>query len=116
MKEAIATQILLGFLLGHYVVFIDGVSLKSEGGTWGGSLVSLKLSPINRECETLIVDYLRESTLSQKLMIELYSLNVFLRLLKVFQDFLRCLKFLEVLRYFKDFSQDKLSCHFSSHF
>ncbi len=40
MKEAIATQILLGFLLGHYVVFIDGVSLKSEGGTWGGSLVS----------------------------------------------------------------------------
>jgi hypothetical protein len=40
MKEAIATQILLGLLLGHYVVFIDGVSLKSEGGTWGGSLVS----------------------------------------------------------------------------
>jgi hypothetical protein len=40
MKEAIATQILLGFLLGHYLVFIDGVSLKSEGGTWGGSLVS----------------------------------------------------------------------------
>ncbi len=40
MKEAIATQILLGFLLGHCVVFIDGVSLKSEGGTWGGSLVS----------------------------------------------------------------------------
>jgi hypothetical protein len=42
LKEAIATQILLGFLLGHYVVFIDGVSLKSEGGTWGGSLVSLE--------------------------------------------------------------------------
>jgi hypothetical protein len=40
MKEAIATQILLGFLLGHYVVFIDEVSLKSEGDTWGGSLVS----------------------------------------------------------------------------
>jgi hypothetical protein len=43
MKEAIATQILLGFLLGHYVVFIDGVSLKSEGDTWGGSLVRLRL-------------------------------------------------------------------------
>ncbi len=41
MKEAIATQILLGFLLGHYVVFIDEVSLKSEGDTWGGSLVSI---------------------------------------------------------------------------
>jgi hypothetical protein len=40
MKEAIATQIFLGFLLGHHVVFIDEVSLKSEGDTWGGSLVS----------------------------------------------------------------------------
>jgi hypothetical protein len=40
MKEAIATQILLGFLQGNYVVFIDGVSLKSEGDTWGGFLVS----------------------------------------------------------------------------
>jgi hypothetical protein len=44
MKEAIATQILLGFLLGHYVVFIDGVSLKSEGGIWGGSLVSWEMA------------------------------------------------------------------------
>ncbi len=40
MKEAIATQILLGFLLGHYLVFIDGVSLKLEEDIWGGSLVS----------------------------------------------------------------------------
>jgi len=40
LKEAIATQILLEFLLRHYVVFMDRVSLKSEGGTWGGSLVS----------------------------------------------------------------------------
>jgi hypothetical protein len=43
LKEAIATQILLGLLLGHYVVFIDEVSLKSEGVTWEGSLVSLYL-------------------------------------------------------------------------
>ncbi len=41
MKEAFATQILLRFFPGHHVVFIDGVSLKSEGGTWGGSLVSV---------------------------------------------------------------------------
>jgi hypothetical protein len=40
LKEAISTQIRLGLLLGHYVVFIDGVSLKSEGDTWGGPLVS----------------------------------------------------------------------------
>jgi hypothetical protein len=40
LKETIATQILSGFLLGHYVVFIDGVSFKSEGGAWEGSLVS----------------------------------------------------------------------------
>jgi hypothetical protein len=39
LKEALVTQILLWFLLGYYVVFIDGVSLKSEGNTWGGSLV-----------------------------------------------------------------------------
>jgi hypothetical protein len=45
MKEAIAAQILLGFLLGHYIVFIDGVSLKSEGDTWGGSLVSYYGTP-----------------------------------------------------------------------
>jgi hypothetical protein len=31
LKEAIATQILLEFLLGHYVVFIDEVLLKYEG-------------------------------------------------------------------------------------
>jgi len=40
LKEALATQILLEFLLRHYVVFIDGVLLKSEGGIWEGSLVS----------------------------------------------------------------------------
>ena len=30
MKETIVTQILLGFLLEHYVVSIDKISLKSE--------------------------------------------------------------------------------------
>ena len=34
MKEALCTQILLEFLLEHYVVFIDKNSLKSEQGTW----------------------------------------------------------------------------------
>ena len=34
------TQILLGFLLGCYGLFIDKISLKSEEDTWGGSLVS----------------------------------------------------------------------------
>jgi hypothetical protein len=41
LKEAIATQILLGFLLRHYVVFIDGVSLKSEGAP--GEVPSLEV-------------------------------------------------------------------------
>jgi hypothetical protein len=37
---SIATQTLSEFLLDRYVLSIDGVSLKSDGGTWGGSLVS----------------------------------------------------------------------------
>jgi hypothetical protein len=51
LKEAIATQILLGLLLEHYVVFIDGVSLKSERDTWGGSLVSGYFVSVYREHE-----------------------------------------------------------------
>jgi hypothetical protein len=42
LKKAIAIQILLEFLLDHYVVSTDGVSLKSVGGTLGGSLASVK--------------------------------------------------------------------------
>jgi hypothetical protein len=60
MKEAIATQILLGLLLGHYVVFINGVSLKSEGGTWGGSLVSYYYFDICFILETSIVGRMHE--------------------------------------------------------
>jgi hypothetical protein len=54
LKEAIATQILLGFLLRHYVVFIEGVSLKLEGGTWGGSLVSCDTFSQNNNSNNII--------------------------------------------------------------
>jgi hypothetical protein len=42
LKECLSTQILLGFLYGHYIVSSGTVSLKSMGDTSGGSLVSQK--------------------------------------------------------------------------
>ncbi len=57
MKETIATQILLGFLLVHYVVSIDKISLKSEGDTLEGSLVSdLTVLAVERDFD---IDYER---------------------------------------------------------
>jgi hypothetical protein len=40
LNEAIGTQIFLGFLHGYYAVSIDKNSLKLEGNTWEGFLVS----------------------------------------------------------------------------
>ncbi len=40
MKEAIGTQIRVGFLLGHYIVSTRKNSLRSEGDIWEGFLVS----------------------------------------------------------------------------
>ena len=40
LKETIATQILLRFLLGHYVVSVEKISLESEGGGATGEVSS----------------------------------------------------------------------------
>jgi hypothetical protein len=40
LKEAIGTQIRVGFLLRHYIVFTNKNSLRLEGDIWGGSLIS----------------------------------------------------------------------------
>jgi hypothetical protein len=83
LKETIATQILLGFLLGHCIVSTGKVLLKSVRGTWGGSLVSVGakngLGWADPVASNLNVEF-NLKTIISSFQIELKSFNWSLRL------------------------------------